>query len=238
MRTQAPRDYTVVEMARAFCIAAHAAVGQKRKYTGEDYHNHPEEALQILLTHCEPSIAQQVAILLHDVVEDTSVTLAHVAQVFGQEVARLVEGVTDISTPEDGNRAVRKGIDRSHVMARCDKTLELKLSDLISNTKSIARHDKKFAYVYLDEKVQLLAAMNRRMARTAIYDSAVETAFAAGKEVYVDAWTHYNVWSTHFNATDEFMSYTEFREHVYPEITDVEESSLNSESSEQDQPNV
>lgn len=235
MRTQAPREFTIVDMARAFCIAAHAGVGQKRKYTGEDYHHHPEEALQILMTYCEPCHAQQAAILLHDVVEDTAVTRAHIAQVFGQTVARLVWGVTDVSRKEDGNRAARKQLDRDHVMSGCDKVLEMKLADLISNTRSIAKHDKKFGRVYLDEKIQILADMKVRMGGTPIYTEACEVAAAAGKEVFGTIAEHFDVWDKHFQGRTDYKA---FLKEVYPEITDVEVQSYDSLASKQNQPNV
>lgn len=235
MRTQAPREFTIVDMARAFCIAAHAGVGQKRKYTGEDYHHHPEEALQILLTYCDPCYAQQAAILLHDVVEDTAVTRAHIAQVFGQTVARLVWGVTDVSRKEDGNRAVRKRLDREHIMRGCDKVLEMKLADLISNTRSIAKHDKTFARVYLGEKISILSDMRERMAGTFIYEEAVMVAAAAGKEVFETPYEHYKIWACLF--VDQ-ADYKAFLKEVYPEITDVEVQSYDCLASKQNQPNV
>ena len=215
MRNQPPRMFTVVDMARAFCIAAHAGVGQKRKYTGEDYHHHPEEALQILLTYCEPCHAQQAAILLHDVVEDTSVTRQHIAQVFGQEIARLVWGVTDVSRKEDGNRVLRKRLDREHILRGCDKVLEMKLADLISNTRSIAQHDKKFAVVYLAEKISLLAGMHDRMAGTQIYEEACTIAKQAGKDVFESAWEHHVVWDIHCK---DFQDFETFKKELYPEM--------------------
>lgn len=235
MRTQAPREFTIVDMARAFCIAAHAGVGQKRKYTGEDYHHHPEEALQILLTYCDPCHAQQAAILLHDVVEDTSVTRAHIAQVFGQVVARLVWGVTDVSRKEDGNRSVRKSLDREHIMRGCDKVLEMKLADLISNTRSIAKHDKNFARVYLDEKIHILADMKNRMGGTLIYEEACEVAAAAGKEVFETIHGHFSIWSKHFGG---YTDYNSFVAEIYPETLNVEVQSNDSVASKQDQPKV
>jgi (p)ppGpp synthase/HD superfamily hydrolase len=221
MRNQPPREFTVVDMARAFCIAAHAGVGQKRKYTGEDYHHHPEEALQILLTYCDPCHAQQAAILLHDVVEDTSVTRQHIAQVFGQTVSTLVWGITDVSRKEDGNRVVRKRLDREHILRGCDKVLEMKLADLISNTRSIAKHDKKFARVYLAEKILILSDMVDRMGGTLIYEEACEVAAAAGKEVFETPLEHFTIWDELFKGRAD---YNDFMKEVYPEITNEVQS--------------
>lgn len=229
MRNQPPREYSIVDMARAFCIAAHAGIGQKRKYTGEDYHQHPEEALQILLTYCEPTHAQQAAILLHDVVEDTGVTRQHIAQVFGQDVAHLVWSVTDVSRKEDGNRVARKKIDREHIMTGCDKTLEMKLADLISNTLSIAKHDKKFARVYLDEIIQLLAEMLPRMYNTAIYEEACRVTACAGKDVFETPYEHCQIWTTYYGLKFDVEKFTT---ELYPELINVPISSNDSIASE------
>jgi len=55
-----------------------------------------------------------MAAWLHDTVEDTPCTLDDVRNMCGEEVAVLVEMLTDTSKPEDGNRAARKAIDREH----------------------------------------------------------------------------------------------------------------------------
>jgi (p)ppGpp synthase/HD superfamily hydrolase len=88
--------------AKLFAAAAHGAIGQKRKYTGEDYIVHPIAVAEIVrsVPHTEVMIA---AALLHDVVEDTPVTLE---ERFGCEVRELVDWLTD--KPEKGNRKERK----------------------------------------------------------------------------------------------------------------------------------
>lgn len=154
---------STVEMARAFCIGAHCAVGQKRKYTGEDYFWHPSEVAYLVGRYASGSTGSvktmMIAAWLHDVVEDTQVTLEHVEQVFGVEVADLVEQLTDVSRPEDGNRAARKAIDRAHTAKASPMAKTIKLADLISNTRSIAEHDPEFAKVYLAEKRELLKVL-------------------------------------------------------------------------------
>lgn len=71
----------IEEKARVFATAAHGAVGQVRKYTGEPYINHPAEVVQIVrsVQHTPDMIA---AAWLHDVVEDTAVTLEDIEQHF------------------------------------------------------------------------------------------------------------------------------------------------------------
>ena len=145
----------LVQQAFAFAKAAHEAVGQVRKYTGEPYIVHPVEVARIVQTvpHTEATLA---AALLHDTVEDTGVTMDEIRQLFGHEVADLVEMLTDVSVPTDGNRAVRKAIDRGHTARASAAGKTIKLADLISNTQSIVANDPGFARIYLGEKASLM----------------------------------------------------------------------------------
>lgn len=149
-----------VQTALAYAAGAHDGVGQKRKYTGEDYWHHPIEVLDILLEHVpDADKYMQIAALLHDVVEDTKVTLAQVEDAFGSVVAAYVEQLTDVSKPEDGNRAARKAIDLAHTTKASPQAKTIKLADLISNSRSIIERDPAFAKVYLAEKRALLEVL-------------------------------------------------------------------------------
>jgi (p)ppGpp synthase/HD superfamily hydrolase len=150
----------IVERARIFATAAHSAVAQLRKYTNEPYIVHPAEVASIVATvdHTPEMLA---AAWLHDTVEDTGVTLEIVRAEFGDRVAELVGWLTDVSRPEQGNRAVRKAIDRAHTASAPAEAQTIKLADLISNTRSIVEHDAKFARTYLEEKRLLLEVMSR-----------------------------------------------------------------------------
>ena len=152
---------TLVEHARMFAHGAHFAVGQLRKYTNEPYIVHPFEVASIVATVPSATPEMIAAAWLHDVVEDTEVTLDQIHLVFGADVAKLVFWLTDTSKPEDGNRAARKAIDRAHIAAAPAEAQTVKLADLISNTKSIMAHDPEFAKVYLEEKRLLLEVMTK-----------------------------------------------------------------------------
>lgn len=151
---------TIVERARIFATASHAAVAQLRKYTNEPYIVHPAEVVSIVrsVPHTDEMLA---AAWLHDVVEDTGVTVEVIRSEFGETVAELVGWLTDVSRPEQGNRATRKAIDRAHSAMAPAEAQTVKLADLISNTRSIMAHDEKFAKTYLEEKRLLLEVMNK-----------------------------------------------------------------------------
>jgi len=151
---------TIVERARVFATAAHTAIGQVRKYTFEPYIVHPAEVASIVrsVPHTDEMVA---AAWLHDTVEDTDVTIELIRAEFGDKVAELVGWLTDVSRPEDGNRAVRKAIDREHSASAPAEAQTVKLADLIANTRSIMKHDVAFAKTYLEEKRLLLEVMDR-----------------------------------------------------------------------------
>jgi (p)ppGpp synthase/HD superfamily hydrolase len=155
---------TMVERARVFATAAHAAVGQVRKYTFEPYIVHPAEVAKIV-RDAGGSEAMVAAAWLHDTVEDTGVTIETIRAEFGVEVAELVGWLTDVSRPEHGNRAHRKALDRAHSAAAPAEAQTVKLADLIANTRSIIAHDAAFAKTYLEEKRLLLAVMTKGDAR-------------------------------------------------------------------------
>ena len=150
----------MVEKARVFATAAHSACGQLRKYTYEPYIVHPAEVVSIVksVAHTDETLC---AAWMHDVVEDTGVTIETVRAEFGEKVAELVGWLTDVSRPEQGNRATRKAIDRAHTAMAPAEAQTIKLADLISNTRSIMEHDEKFAKTYLEEKRMLLEVMTK-----------------------------------------------------------------------------
>jgi (p)ppGpp synthase/HD superfamily hydrolase len=144
--------------ARLFATQAHGRAKQKRKYTGEPYIVHPQ-AVAALVSSVTNDSAMISAAWLHDVVEDTGTTIARIRQLFGQDVAALVDDLTNVSVPSDGNRAVRKQLDFDHTARASTRAKTIKLADLIHNMRSIADHDPDFAKLYMEEKRALLAVL-------------------------------------------------------------------------------
>jgi (p)ppGpp synthase/HD superfamily hydrolase len=154
-----PSDASKIEQnAMIFAFEKHSEVNQKRKYSGRHYIVHPAAVADLVrnIDHAPPMLA---AAWLHDTVEDTKATLEEVHAMFGQEVYMLVEMLTDISKPEDGNRKRRKEIDRQHTAKANPPAKTIKLADLIHNSKSIIEKDPGFAKVYLREMRALLEVL-------------------------------------------------------------------------------
>src|SRR6185312_14082032 len=80
---------------RVYEMADAAHAGQRRA-SGESYIEHPL-AVAGVLAELEMDRETIAAALLHDVVEDTSITSEQVAEQFGDEIAQLVEGVTKLT---------------------------------------------------------------------------------------------------------------------------------------------
>jgi (p)ppGpp synthase/HD superfamily hydrolase len=147
---------SLVERALLFATKAHE--GQVRKYTNEPYINHPI-AVSKLVASVTDNQGMIAAALLHDTVEDTEVTLSDITREFGGIISEWVENLTDISKPEDGNRAARKMIDLRHTERSLPPAMTIKLADLIDNTGSIVEHDREFAKIYMNEKRLLLQVL-------------------------------------------------------------------------------
>jgi (p)ppGpp synthase/HD superfamily hydrolase len=148
----------LVTRAREFAQTAHRKKDHRRKYSGEPYEVHliAVAALVASVTQDERTIA---AAYLHDVVEDTDVTLDEVSAAFGPEIAELVENLTDVSRPADGNRAQRKALDREHLARARSEAKTVKLADIIHNALDIAQHDAGFGRVYIREAEALLKVL-------------------------------------------------------------------------------
>ncbi len=145
---------------KAIDFAKKAHAGQVRKYTGEEYYTHPM-AVALLVLETSKSHTQEmlVAAALHDTVEDTNVTLEDIESEFGNVVADYVYWLTDVSKPGDGNRATQKRLDREHIAKAPPEAQSIKLADIIHNTANIMANNKKFAEVYITEKVLLLEVL-------------------------------------------------------------------------------
>lgn len=148
----------LVKHASEYATNAHKRINHRRKYTKQPYSVHLAMVAKLVssVTDDQETIA---AAWLHDVVEDTPATLYNIEQEFGVAVARLVDELTDISKPSDGNRTTRKAIDRQHLAQASPRSKTVKLADLIDNCQDICKNDKRFAKVFLEEMDNLLTVL-------------------------------------------------------------------------------
>lgn len=181
--------------AKAAQYAAAMHEGQVRKYTGVPYIEHPIEVAQIIEQHLKNKISDDAlefmlaAALLHDVVEDTDATFGDILDGFGPEVLELVFWLTDVSLPGDGNRELRKGLDRWHIAGAPEAAQIIKIADLISNGRDIVANDKDFAKVYLAEKEAILTSFGNKFLNSnspglSIYLEAIKDLKKGKKALY------------------------------------------------------
>jgi (p)ppGpp synthase/HD superfamily hydrolase len=150
-----PKSQSLIDFAYEFAKEAHG--DQKRKYTGEPYITHPVAVAKLVMTAEYYDCEMLAAAILHDVIEDTDATHGDIAATgLKSSIANLVLELTDVSRPEDGNRAKRKAMDRDHLATASFRAKTIKLADLINNSESITEHAPGFAKVYMKEKAALL----------------------------------------------------------------------------------
>ena len=130
-------DITMVE--RAYQIARDAHKDQKRK-SGEPYIIHPL-CVAIILADLELDKESIVAGILHDVVEDTVMTLDEITEVFGPEVALLVDGVTkltQLSWSMDKVEIQAENLRKMFLaMAKDIRVILIKLADRLHNMRTL-----------------------------------------------------------------------------------------------------
>jgi guanosine-3',5'-bis(diphosphate) 3'-pyrophosphohydrolase len=126
----------LVSALRAADTAAHWHLHQRRKGTEEPYINHLLEVASLVARATEGNEPDLViAALLHDSIEDQEVPRDVIAQAFSEDVAKLVEEVTDDKSLDEEQRK-RLQIERSNMHSR--KAKILKLADKTSNLKALA----------------------------------------------------------------------------------------------------
>ncbi|WP_320170622.1 bifunctional (p)ppGpp synthetase/guanosine-3',5'-bis(diphosphate) 3'-pyrophosphohydrolase [Maridesulfovibrio sp.] len=123
---------------RAYVFSARAHEGQVR-LSGEPYLAHPLHVAKILadMRLDEPTVA---AGLLHDTVEDTDATIDEIADLFGEEVADIVDGVTKISMMDFESKAIAKAENiRKMILAMAEdiRVLMVKLADRLHNMRTL-----------------------------------------------------------------------------------------------------
>ena len=150
----------LVVRAAAFAREAHGGQGQVRKYTGEPYAVHLEAVAARVSTVPGATEEMVAAAWLHDVLEDVPGVLANQLEaLFGAIVRDLVVQLTDVSRPSDGNRRVRKALDRDHLAQASPEAQTIKLADLLNNSDSILAHDRAFTPTFLREMAELVEVM-------------------------------------------------------------------------------
>ncbi len=129
-------DEDALNRAYVFSMKAH---GTQMRDSGDPYFSHPVEVAGIL-SRMRLDSASIITGLLHDTVEDTLATLKDIQGVFGEEIARLVDGVTKLSQIELQSDKSRQAENfRKLVLAMSEdiRVLLVKLADRLHNMRTL-----------------------------------------------------------------------------------------------------
>ncbi|WP_067845931.1 RelA/SpoT family protein [Alicyclobacillus mali (ex Roth et al. 2021)] len=154
----------IAAVRRAYDFAAKAHQGQTR-LSGEPYISHPL-AVAYILADLRLDAAAIIAGLLHDVVEDTSVSDSTIVQAFGAEVATLVDGVTKLKRIKFDSREEQQAENLRKMfmaMARDIRVLIIKLADRLHNMRTLKYQSPETQIRKARETLEIFAPLAHRL---------------------------------------------------------------------------
>ena len=163
-------------------IVAKEAHGSQKRHSGDSYFSHPIAVAEIIadLKLDEQSI---ITALLHDVVEDTDLTLEDINDAFGDEISRLVDGVTklgkiDVVNINENERLAENFRKLAMAMSQDIRVLLVKLADRLHNMRTlqfVPSKEKKIKKA--TESLEIYAPLAGRIGLSKIKDEIQELAF-------------------------------------------------------------
>ena len=180
-------DISMIE--KAFDIAYHAHEGQCRK-SGEAYIIHPLW-VGIILAELELDKETIVAGILHDVVEDTVMTDEEITEIFGKEVALLVDGVTKLgklSYSSDKLEVQAENLRKMFLaMAKDIRVILIKLADRLHNMRTLQFMREEKQMEKAKETLDIYAPLAQRLGISKLKTELDDLALKYSKpEVYYD----------------------------------------------------
>ena len=158
------KDYDMAAIEKAYLFANKAHAGQKRK-SGEPYIVHPISVANILVS-LGMDTESVVAALLHDVVEDTPVTLEDIRNTFGSTTAQIIDGLTKLSklgfNTEEEHQA--ENVRRMLIATNKDiRVLIIKLADRLNNMRTLSAMYPQKQRNIARETLEVYAPLAHRM---------------------------------------------------------------------------
>ncbi|HEY7387692.1 MAG TPA: bifunctional (p)ppGpp synthetase/guanosine-3',5'-bis(diphosphate) 3'-pyrophosphohydrolase [Bryobacteraceae bacterium] len=177
VRDYRPKD-DLAPLEKAFRFARKWHEGQMRS-SGEPYMVHPLRVAHILADMRMDLVAMETG-LLHDVVEDTSVTVEQVRKEFGEEVARCVDGVTKLSKLDFFSAEERQAESfRKMLLAMVEdiRVIMVKLADRMHNMRTLGFLDPERRERIARETVEIYAPIAHRLGMGKIRGELEDLAF-------------------------------------------------------------
>ena len=149
---------------RAFEMSAEAHKTMRRK-SGEPYILHPLAVAKICVEEIGLGIRSTICALLHDTVEDTDITLQDIQREFGDEIAKIVDGLTKISTVMDANSSQQAENFKKILLTLTDdpRVILIKLADRLHNMRTMDSMKREKQLKISSETVYVYAPLAHRM---------------------------------------------------------------------------
>src|SRR5690349_22352866 len=173
---------------RAYVFSALEHKGQVR-HSGEPYLVHPLEVAS-LLADMRLGVVAIAAGLLHDVVEDTLTTIGRIEELFGPEVAHVVEGVTKIGAIPFASSEARQAENfRKMLLAMVDdiRVILVKLADRQHNMRTIDHLPEERKRRIAQETLDIYAPIANRLGMSKVKNELEEAAFRALEPIAYEA---------------------------------------------------
>lgn len=156
----------------AFDMAARAHEGTVRK-SGEPYIFHPLEVAEIAVSELGLGETSVVCALLHDVVEDTDITLDDIEHRFGKDVANIIDGLTKISTvfeTVDKDQSIQAENFKKMLLTLGDdlKVILIKLCDRLHNMRTLGSVSENTKLKIASETLFIYAPLAHRLGLNAV----------------------------------------------------------------------
>jgi GTP pyrophosphokinase len=148
----------------AFEMAAEAHKTMRRK-SGEPYILHPLAVAKICVEEIGLGVRSTICALLHDTVEDTDITLQDIQREFGSEIAKIVDGLTKISSVMDNNTSQQADNFKKILLTLTDdpRVILIKLADRLHNMRTMDSMKREKQLKISSETVYVYAPLAHRM---------------------------------------------------------------------------
>src|SRR5437763_9890892 len=166
----------LLNRAYVYAMKAH---GEQRRASGDPYFSHPLEVAAIL-TDLKLDDATISAALLHDTIEDTTVTRAEIDQMFGKDIGALVEGLTKLKKLELVTKEAKQAENlRKLLLAIADdvRVLLVKLADRLHNMRTLSHMPPEARRRSAEETLDIYASLAGRMGMHGMREELEDLAF-------------------------------------------------------------
>ncbi len=157
-----PGDKELLRTAFEMAVEAHKTM---RRKSGEPYILHPIAVAKICVEEIGLGVRSTICSLLHDTVEDTDITLDDIEREFGQEITRIVDGLTKISNVIDINGSQQAENFKKILMTLTDdpRVILIKLADRLHNMRTLESMKREKQLKISSETVYVYAPLAHRM---------------------------------------------------------------------------